>query len=99
MSFWVILSWILVVILTAINVFVFLKLKQASEQMLKMAFPGARDMNDAMAQMQKMMGAFGGGQGLGGMAGRGSAGSANSGNKDAQLQAAMKMLQNMKNKK
>lgn len=56
MSTWVIISWIFVAILTAINVFVFIKLKKASEQMMKMAFPGSKNMGDAMGQMQKMMG-------------------------------------------
>ena len=56
MSFWIILSWIFVIVLTAINIFVFLKLKQASEQMMKMAFPGAKNMNEAMSRMQQMMG-------------------------------------------
>lgn len=69
MSFWVILSWIFVVILTGINVFIFLKLKSASEQMLKMAFPGAKDMGEALGQMQKMMGGMQGMGGMGGMMG------------------------------
>ncbi len=102
MSTWVIVSWVFVVILTTINVIVFVKLKGASEQMLKMAFPGAKDMNDALSQMQKMMGGMGGagmprGGGFGGpgmqrgpMGGKGGAGG-----KDAQLKAAMDMLQNM----
>ena len=41
MSTWVITSWVFVAILTGVNIFVFLKLKGASEQMLKMAFPNA----------------------------------------------------------
>lgn len=81
MSVWMILSWVLVVVLTAINVVVFLKLKSASEQMLKMAFPNAKNMGDAVSQMQKMM------QGMGGRGPRGGQGS------DAQLKAAMEMLQ------
>lgn len=56
MTTWVIISWVFVAILTGVNVFVFLKLKKASEQMMKMAFPGAKDMNQAMSQMQNMMG-------------------------------------------
>ncbi len=83
MSFWVIVSWVLVLVLTAINVFVFLKLKEASEQMLKMAFPGAKDMNDALGKMQKMMGTMGPSMG---------------GTSDAQLKAAMQMLSQMKKK-
>jgi len=96
MSTWTIISWVAVAILTAINIFIFLKLKQASEQMMKMAFPGAKNMNEAVAQMQKMMQGMGGARGganpfaamAGGMGGMG-------GNKnmDAQLKAAMDMLQ------
>ncbi len=102
MSTWIIISWVAVAILTAINIFVFLKLKQASEQMMKMAFPGAKNMNEAVAQMQKMMQGMGG---MGGMAGRGGAnpfagmggmggrGGMGGKNMDAQLKAAMDMLQ------
>lgn len=117
MSIWIILSWVFVAILTAINVFVFLKLKGASEQMLKMAFPGAKDMNEALSQMQGMMSAMQGGTGgraggspfaagmaaLGGMGGgrpasapRGGAGPGKT--SDAQLKAAMDMLQKMQQK-
>jgi len=85
MSTWVIISWIFVAILTGVNVFVFLKLKGASEQMMKMAFPSAKNMNEAMGQMQKMMGGMGGR--MPNMGGKGN---------DEQLKAAMKMLQNMK---
>lgn len=53
---WIIISWVMVAILTAINIFVFLKLKKASEQMMKAAFPNAKNMNDAVSQMQGMMG-------------------------------------------
>jgi hypothetical protein len=56
MSTWVIISWIAVFIITGINIFVFLKLKGATEQMMKMAFPNAKNMNDAMGQMQGMFG-------------------------------------------
>jgi hypothetical protein len=55
MFFWTILSWVFVLILTAVNVVVFLKLKQASMQMLQMAFPGSKDMGEALARMQQMM--------------------------------------------
>jgi hypothetical protein len=103
MSTWVIISWVCVAILTAINVVVFLKLKDASEQMLKMAFPNAKNMNEALSQMQGMMGAMGGARG--GM-GRGfpgggmpKGGKAKNGSSDAQLKAAMQMLQNMQQKK
>jgi len=82
MSFWVITSWVFVAILSGINIFIFLKLKGASEQMLKMAFPGAKDMGDAMSQMQNMMGQM---QARGGQKGLPPG-------KDAQLKAAMDML-------
>lgn len=83
MSTWVIISWIFVALLTAINIFIFLKLKNASEQMLKMAFPGAKDMNEALAQMQGMMGSMQNRQG------RRMAGAKGM---DAQLRQAMDML-------
>ncbi len=101
MSTWVIISWVSVAILTGINIFVFLKLKGASEQMLKMAFPGAKDMNEALQQMQGMMGNLQG-RGInpaalsgmmGGMGGAGGKGAP--GVSDAQLKAAMDMLKKM----
>ena len=88
MSFWIILRWVLVIVLTAINIFVFLKLKQASEQMMKMAFPGAKNMNEAMGRMQQMMG----GMNRGPMKGQARGGGQQM---DAQLKAAMDMLQQM----
>ena len=97
MSTWVIVSWVAVAILTAINIFVFLKLKEASEQMLKMAFPNAKNMQDALSQMQGMMGGMGGLGGMGGMprgGGRGPGRTIPGGqSQDAQLKAAMEMLQ------
>ena len=89
MSTWVIISWVFVFILTIINVFVFLKLKNASEQMMKMAFPNAKNMNEALGMMQKMMG---------GMGGRmpNMPGAKGGKDMDAQLKQAMAMLQNMK---
>ncbi len=105
MSTWVIVSWVFVAILTGINIFVFIKLKTATEQMMKMAFPNAKNMGDAMAQAQKMMAGFGGMPGAGGAAAQrmgnltGSFGgkSSSSGVKtsDAQLKAAMDMLSKM----
>lgn len=102
MSTWMIVSWVLVAVLTAINIVIFLKLKQASEQMLKMAFPNAKNMNDALSQMQNMMGAMGkGGMGRGGMPFPGGMGVPRGGGggggkkSDAQLKAAMEMLQKM----
>ncbi len=92
MSTWIIVSWVVVAILTAINIVVFIKLKQASDQMMKMAFPGAKNMNEALAQMQKMMG----GMGRGGAPGRGGRPAfPGGGNMDAQLKQAMEMLQKM----
>jgi hypothetical protein len=93
-SFWVILSWVFVAILTAINIFLFLKLKQASEQMMKMAFPGAKNMNEAMGKMQQMMQGMQGMQGLP-RGGRPGAAGMGGNNMDAQLRAAMDMLQKM----
>src|SRR5688572_7982928 len=58
MSTWVIISWVLVAILTGLNAFIFLKLKAASEQMLQMAFPGSKDMGEAMQKMQQTMAAM-----------------------------------------
>ena len=87
MSIWTILSWGGLAVLTAINVVIFLKLKQAAEQMMKVAFPGAKNMQEAMAKMQAQMGAMRGGRpGAGG-------------NKDAQLRQAMEMLQNLNRKR
>jgi len=85
MSTWVIVSWVFVLLITGINVFLFLKLKQASEQMMQMAFPGAKNMNEAMGRMQQMMQGMNRGPRSGGGMGGGS--------RDAQLKAAMDMLQ------
>jgi hypothetical protein len=94
MTTWVIISWVMVAILTSINVFVFLKLKKASDQMMKMAFPKANNMGDAMAQMQKMMGGMGGAGGmppnLGALMGQ-----MNNPQMQAQMKAAMEMLGKM----
>lgn len=87
MSIWTILSWVGVALLTAVNVFIFLKLKQAAEQMMQVAFPGAKNMQEAMARMQAQMGSMRGGR-------PGAAGG-----KDAQLRQAMEMLQNMNRKR
>jgi hypothetical protein len=109
MSTWIILSWVFVAIITGINIFIFLKLKGASEQMMKMAFPSAKNMGEALQQMQSQMG------NLAGMAGAGSrgpgrpgmtmpsmggkkGGPANAKDAEAQLKAAMNMLQNMQQK-
>jgi hypothetical protein len=99
MSIWIILSWVFVAVLTAVNIVIFMKLKSASEQMLKMAFPNAKNMGEAMGQMQKMMGGMGMGAGMGmppGGVRRGPG--AGAPNMDAQLKQAMQMLQNMQKK-
>jgi hypothetical protein len=109
MSFWIVLSWVFVLILTGINVAVFLKLKQASEGMMKSMFPNAKNMNEAMASMQQMMGGMGGMGNLGGMmsgmqAGmqggkggfKGAGGRGLPGGSDAQLKAAMELLKKSK---
>jgi hypothetical protein len=105
---WIIVSWVFVGILTAINIFVFLKLKKASEQMMKMAFPNAKNMNDALSQMQNMMSGMGGmgGMGRGGKPGQGMPdmsalmGQMNNPNMQAQMKKAMDMLAQMqKNQK
>ena len=93
MSAWIIVSWVFVAILTGINIFVFIKLKSASEQMLKMAFPGAKDMNEALSKMQTMTNQFG--KMSSGSRGPGRPGK---GGSDAQLKAAMEMLKNMQQK-
>lgn len=99
MSTWIIVSWVLVAILTGVNIFVFIKLKKASEQMMKMAFPGAKNMGEAMAQMQKMMGGLGGGgQRPGFRPGKGGGAPQSGKQMDAQLKAAMDMLQRMQQK-
>lgn len=98
MSTWIIISWVAVAILTAINIFVFLKLKQASEQMLKMAFPNAKNMNEALAGMQQMMSGMQGMRGGRGPMG-GMPGGAGGKNMDSQLKAAMDMLQKIQQNK
>jgi len=98
MTTWVIVSWVFVAILTAVNVFVFLKLKKASEQMMKMAFPNAKNMNEALSQMQGMMGGLGGmGAGKNGMPPNLGAlmGQMNQPQMQAQMKAAMEMLSKM----
>jgi hypothetical protein len=93
MSTWIIISWVLVIILTGINIFVFLKLKQASEQMLQMAFPGSKNMNDALSKMQNMM------QGMNRGGGMPRPGIGGGPQMDAQLRQAMDMLQKMQKRK
>lgn len=95
-STWIIISWVFVALFTALNIFVFIKLKKASEQMMKMAFPGAKNMNEALAQMQGMMKGMGGRGGFPPMGGGGRGGQARG--SDAQLKAAMDMLKKMQKK-
>ena len=96
MTTWVIISWVFVAILTAVNVFVFIKLKGASEQMMKMVAPGAKNMNDAMAQMQNMMGGMGGMGGKGGMPDMSALmGQMNNPKMQQQMKSAMDMLAKM----
>ena len=86
MSIWTVLSWLGVAVLTAINVFVFLKLKQGAEQMMQVDFPGAKNLQEAMARMQSQMGGMRGGR-------------PGAGSKDAQLRQAIEMLQGMNKKR
>ncbi len=100
MTTWVIISWVFVAILTGVNIFVFMKLKSASDQMMKMAFPNAKGTGDAMAQMQKMMGSMGGMPGAGGKAGmppnlEAMMSQMNNPKMQAQMKTAMEMLSKM----
>jgi hypothetical protein len=101
MQTWVIVSWVFVAILTGINIYFFLKLKESAEQMLKAAFPGAKDMNEAVAKMQQMMKGMGGGMGgLGAMAGAaGGARPKGANGTEDQLAQARKMLERMQAQK
>ena len=67
--------------------------------MLKMAFPGSKNMGDAMSQMQNMMGSMGGMGGKNGMPpdlGK-LMGQMNNPNMQAQMKSAMDMLAKMQN--
>lgn len=89
MTTWVIVSWVFVAILTGINIFLFIKLKNASEQMMKMAFPGASNMNEAMSHMQSMM------KSMKGRSGNPFAGGRGPNANDPQLRKAMEMLKRL----
>jgi hypothetical protein len=89
MTTWVIVSWVFVALFTALNVVLFLKLKKASEQMMKMAFPNAKNMGDAMAQAQAMMSK------LGGAGNTFPGGRPNLNMNDPNVKRAMEMLKNM----
>jgi hypothetical protein len=98
---WIAISWISVAILTGVNIFIFIKLKGASEQMLKSAFPNARSMDEAVSQMQTMMSGLGGGRRppmsidhpL--LRGTGTRAKAQKGPSDPKLAAAMEMLKKL----
>ncbi|MBN22231.1 MAG: hypothetical protein CL678_13200 [Bdellovibrionaceae bacterium] len=92
MSTWTIVSWVFVGLLTGVNIFIFIKLKKVSEQMLKMAFPGAKNMNEAIGNLQKMMGGAGG-AGANPFAAMGGMGGGKAGVNQSQLSQAMRMLQ------
>ena len=101
---WVLVSWIFVAILTAINVFVFIKLKNASQQMMQMmgGKNGMPDMNAMMSQVQNMMGGKPGqgkpAQGMPDMSAL--MGQMNNPKMQAQMKQAMEMLAQMqKNQK
>ena len=96
MNSWTIASWIFVALLTAGNIFFFLKMKQVADQMAKMAFPGSKGMADIMLKMQQGQKNQKGrpGAAAGFKPGIPTAG-AGAGNMDAQLKAAMNMLQQM----
>ena len=110
MNTWVIISWIFVALLTTVNVFVFMKLKKASDQMMQMAGINPNNMGDMAAQMQKMMGGMnaggagnkGGGKGQPQMPANLQAmmGQMNNPQMQGQMKAAMDMLAQMqKNQK
>jgi len=106
---WIIISWVFVAILTAINVFFFLKVIYPSMKMMKQmggmgGKPGqAPDMNAMMAQAQKMMAGMGGGAGRPGQGApdiNALMGQMNNPNMQAQMKKAMDMLAQMqKNQK
>ena len=97
---WVLVSWIFVVILTAINVFFFFKVIYPSMKMMKQ-MGGGQGMESMMAQAQKMMGGMNGvrpGQGMPDMSAL--MGQMNNPNMQAQMKKAMDMLAQMqKNQK
>ena len=111
MSTWVIISWVCVAILTGVNIFIFRKLNEVNKQMMKMIAPNAKNMGEAMSQMQKMMGGMSQSQGMqaamrGGKRKRGMGVPVSSmggrrppGTSDTQLKAAMDMLSQMQKKK
>jgi len=104
---WIIVSWVFVAILTAINVFVFFKVIYPSVKMMKQmgGKNGMPDMNAMMSQVQGMMGGKPG-QGRPGMPAQGMPdmsalmGQMNNPKMQAQMKQAMDMLSQMqKNQK
>ncbi len=99
---WVMVSWIFVAILTAINVFFFFKVIYPSIKMMKQ-MGGGQGMESMMAQAQKMMAGMNGGrpgqnQGMPDMSAL--MGQMNNPNMQAQMKKAMDMLAQMqKNQK
>jgi hypothetical protein len=58
MSVWSILSWVFLGLLTAINIFIFVKLQKTMKSMMSQMFPGATSMEDAAAKVGSMMQMF-----------------------------------------
>lgn len=102
MSTAMIFGWIFVALITGVNIFVFLKLKQASEQVMKMAFPKAKNLDEAVSQMGSMFGKMGmggaGGPGAQGNPFAGMAQMSKSPEFQQQMKQAMQMLQQMQRK-
>ncbi len=99
-----IFGWIFVALITGVNIFVFLKLKQASEQVMKMAFPKAKNLDEAVSQMGSMFGKMGMGGAAGGPGGAqgnpfaAMAQMSKSPEFQQQMKQAMQMLQQMQRK-
>ena len=98
---WIIISWVLVAILTGINLFVFFKFLYPSVKMMKQmgGNNGMPDMNAMMSQVQGMMGGKGGrpGQGMPDMSAL--MGQMNNPKMQAQMKQAMDMLAQMQKNK
>jgi len=102
MGTWVIISWVFVALISGVNIFLFLKLKGASEQMMKMAFPNAKNMKDAMNQMQNMTAGMGSPRAMKKAMNRGQmpmGGQMRGRHMDPQLRHAMNLLQQTQKKK
>lgn len=94
---WTVFSWVFVAGLTAINVFIFLKFKKVTEDMMKSVMPGFKfgDLGPMMAQAQKMMQGLGSGSST--SAGAGVSQSAAS-PFEAQMRAALQAFQQSQKK-